>query len=290
MGVDVRHWPGMRSEYNWIPATEGATRTEPNQIGVAFSNHRAAVYEFDGRTVESDIDAGSVFVTGQDPITWTRTQETTDALEIYPDLDLLRSLAPREPEVTPATGRDGTVLAIASILKRVHLAGSVLSDLAASTLAHRVAGHLLEHYSDVHPDRRTTGVLDRRTVDRVTEFVDAELSGALTLDRLAAIALLSPFHFARAFKATTGLAPHQFVMARRIECATTLLGESTASVPEIAHAVGLSNVSHFRRVFRRHMGALPGQVRENSKIGPSATPAGVRSSCRGSDSIPVPER
>jgi AraC family transcriptional regulator len=162
------------------------------------------------------------------------------------------------------------VLAIASILKRVHLAGSTLSDLAASTLAHRLSGHLLSHYSDTRLTHRPAGLLDRRTVDRVTEFVDAELSGVLTLDRLAAVALLSPFHFARAFKATTGLAPHRFVMARRIQRATALLGESTASVPEIAHMVGLSNVSHFRRVFRDHTGALPGQARVNSKLRPPA--------------------
>jgi AraC family transcriptional regulator len=104
-------------------------------------------------------------------------------------------------------------------------------------------------------------------VDRVVEFVDAELGGELTLDRLAATAAMSPFHFARTFKHTTGIAPHQFVMARRMERAAALL-RSGMSVLDTAHAVGLSNVSHFRRVFRRHHGVLPGQL---SKIGPSAT-------------------
>jgi AraC family transcriptional regulator len=73
--------------------------------------------------------------------------------------------------------------------------------------------------------------------------------------------MLSPFHFARAFKASTGLAPHQFVTARRMERAKTLLLESRASVVEVAHAVGLSNVSHFRRMFRAHLGMLPGELR-----------------------------
>jgi len=287
MGVDVRRWPGMRSEYNWLAPSEGATRTEPHQIGVAFSSHHAAVYELAGRSVEADIVAGQVFVTGQDPITWHRVRETTEALEIYPDPALVRSLAPDAAVVAPAAGRDGTVLAIASILRRAHLAGAGLSDVAASTLAHRLAGHLLEQYGGVRLPRRPAGLLDRRTVDRVAEFVDASLSEELTLDRLAAVALLSPFHFARAFKATTGLAPHQFVMARRIHRATVLLGESRASVPEIAHAMGLSNVSHFRRVFRRHTGALPGEVR---KFGPSARGWSVGSSRGASDSVPVPER
>jgi AraC-like DNA-binding protein len=125
---------------------------------------------------------------------------------------------------SPASAcHDGTVLGIASVLKRVHTTGSTLA-----------------------------------TVDRVTAFVEAELSGLVTLDRLAAVAKLSPFHFARVFKATTGLAPHQFVTARRMDRATTLLVRSSDSVEQVAHAVGLSNVSHFRRLFRSHLGVTPG--------------------------------
>jgi len=269
---DVRRWPGMRSEYSWIPPGEAPSQTGPHQVGVSFSRHRAAVFESGERTVGGDIAGGSVFVTGRDPITWLRIRETTEALEIYPDRALLRSLGPGDPEFEPAAAvRDGTVLAICSILKRVHAAGAGLSDVAASTLAHRLARHMLAQYCHVRPvAERERGHLDRVTVDRVTEFVDAGLAGPLTLDGLAAVASLSPFHFARAFKATTGLAPHQFVMARRVHRATTLLLGSSGSVTDIARAVGLSNASHFRRVFRRHMGVLPGDLRQNSKIGPSA--------------------
>jgi AraC family transcriptional regulator len=254
--TDVRHWPGMRSEYSWIPAGESAGRTEPNQVGVSFTNHRAAVYESDGKTVQADIAAGAVFVTGGDPITWMRVGETTEALEIFPDPDLL----PSPPHPVSAT-RDGTVLAISSVLRRVHAAGTELSDIEASTLAHRLAAHLLERYSSTEVSFPRQGKLDHATVDRVAQYVEASLSEELTVDALAAVAALSPFHFARAFKASTGLAPHQFVTARRVDRAKTLLLGSKASVVDVAHAVGLSNVSHFRRVFRDHLGVLPGQLR-----------------------------
>jgi AraC family transcriptional regulator len=269
---DVRRWPGMRSEYSWLPPGKVPTRTGPHQVGVSFSQHRAAVFESAERTVDADIAGGSVFVTGREPITWIRIRETTEALEIYPDRDLLRSLGSGDPEFEPAAAaRDGTVLAVCSILKRVHATGAELTDIAASTLAHRLARHMLAQYCHARPvAEREVGRLDRVTVDRVAEFVEAGLGGPLTLDRLAAVARLSPFHFARAFRATTGLAPHQFVMARRVHRATSLLLGSADSVTDIARAVGLSNASHFRRVFRRHMGVLPGDVRQNSKIGPSA--------------------
>jgi AraC family transcriptional regulator len=284
MSMGVRQWPGMRSEYSLIPKGDEVTTTGPYQVGIAFSRHEAAVYEFAGRTVEADIPAGAAFVTGAEPITWRRIGETTEALEIYPDPALVGALAGGPVEIRPASGRDGTVLAVASLLRRAHTGG--LSDLAASTLAHRLVWHLLANYSDASPDRQT-GLLDRRTVDRVAGFVDTELAGTLTLDRLAAVAMLSPFHFARAFKLTTGLAPHQFVMARRIQRAAELLRETGASVPSVALAVGLSNISHFRRVFRRHTGVLPGEVR---KFGPSARSGGVRTSRRGSEPVPFPQR
>jgi len=262
----------MRSEYSWIPAGQSAGRTEPNQVGVSFTPHRAAVYESDGRTVEADIAAGAVFVTGDDPITWQRVRETSEALEIFPDPAML------PPTVHPvAATPDGTVLAIASILRRVHAAGADLADIEASTLAHRLAAHLLERYSPGALSVPRQGKLDDATVDLIAQFVDAELSGELTLDRLAAVATLSPFHFARAFKATTGLAPHQFVTVRRVDRAKSLLLNTKASVVDVAHAVGLSNVSHFRRVFRGHLGVSPGAIRD-SKIGPSQWAARVPSS------------
>jgi AraC family transcriptional regulator len=270
--TDVLHWPGMRSEYAWIPAGEHPTRTKPGQVGVSFSAHRGLVYETADRVTEADIAGGSVFVTGPDPVTWLHVGETTEALEVYPDMELLRALAGTEPELQPAAAaRDGTVLAICSVLKQAHATGGLLSDMAASTLAHRLAEHLLTCYC--HPryqPERSPGRLGRKIIDRVSEYVDAGLPGTLSLDRLARVAGLSPFHFARAFKAATGLSPHRFVIARRMHRATALLTASPMPVAEVAAAVGLSNVSYFRRSFRREMGVLPSELRQNSKIGPCA--------------------
>jgi AraC-like DNA-binding protein len=289
--TSVRDWPGMRSEYSWLPPGGEPTRTAPNQVGVSFSGHQDLVYESGPHTVESDLAPGSVIVTGCDPITWLRVRETTEALEIYPDLTLVRALAPGVPSLEAApSARDGTVLGIASVLKRVHTTGSALSDVAASTLAHQLARHLVEQYCGAARPRRAPGRLDRRTVDRVAAFVDAELPGVLTLDRLAAVARLSPFHFARAFKATTGLAPHQFVTSRRMHRATTLLVHTSAGVDQIAHAVGLSNVSHFRRLFRSQVGVTPGRLREESKIGPSPRRPELRASRHARASLPDPQR
>jgi AraC family transcriptional regulator len=59
--------------------------------------------------------------------------------------------------------------------------------------------------------------------------------------------------------------------------ATSLLMHTNSSVEQVAYAVGLSNVSHFRRLFRAHFGVTPGRLREDSKIGPSALRVGSAS-------------
>lgn len=115
--------------------------------------------------------------------------------------------------------------------------------------------------------------LDRATLERIAEFVDTRLAGELKVEQLAQIAMLSPYHFSRLFKASTGLSPYQFVIARRMEWAKRLLAESDISVEQVAHSVGWTNVGHFRRVFRYHVGMLPAELR---KIDRGKRPAAVR--------------
>lgn len=259
----VIHWPGMRSEYAWLPPHDEPTVTKPHQVGVSFSRHSGQEYESEGRAVRADIPAGAAFVTGEDEITWGGVAGTTEALEIYPDPGLVRRIAPDAPRIGNALGvRDGVVFGMAALVKRAHVVGAGLTDIEASTLAHRLVAHLVRSYGDGAPrGAPPVGGLDRRTVDRVTEYFDADLTATITLDRMADVAALSPFHFARAFKATTGLAPHRFVTTRRLEAAKAALLTSDASVVRVAHAVGYSNVSHFRRVFRREIGVTPGDLR-----------------------------
>jgi AraC family transcriptional regulator len=253
----------MRSEYCWLPPHDEPTVTRPHQVGISFSRHRGQEWESGGRAARSDIPAGAAFVTGEEGITWGGVSAPTEALEIYPDPALVRRFDAGAARVENALCvRDGVLFGIATLVKRAHVVGGGLTDVEASTLAHRLVAHVVRAYGDGAARRvPAVGVLDRRTVDRVTDYVDADLTATITLDRMAAVAALSPFHFARAFKATTGLAPHRFVTARRLEAAKAALLTSDASVVRVAHSVGFSNVSHFRRVFRREFGVAPGELR-----------------------------
>jgi AraC family transcriptional regulator len=79
---------------------------------------------------------------------------------------------------------------------------------------------------------------------------------------MASEACLSRFHFARAFKASTGQAPHQYVSAERLERAKSLLIQGDRSLLDIALSLNFSSQSNFTRAFRRIVGQTPGQFRQ----------------------------
>ena len=92
---------------------------------------------------------------------------------------------------------------------------------------------------------------------RVTEYIHAHLDQHLTLAQLGAVVYMSPFHFARLFRSSTGLPPHRFVVRARIDHAATLLAAREPSITRIAQMVGFRTPSHFSTVFRQLMGVTP---------------------------------
>jgi len=262
----VLSWPGIRTEYAWLPPHEGASYTKPRQIGVSFSSHENIVCTHAGRSYQRDIPNGAVWVTGEAGITWTCVHEHTEALEMYPDAQLIGQVAQvpwDEISVDVALGaRDPVAVGIASVFRRAHVTDWSLGDVAASELALRLVSHLLGRFSDHRPVADTyVGVLDQRRLRRVFDFIEANLSEPLGIAALADIYGVSPFHFARSFRRTTGLTPQQFVTARRMATAKDQLLASDKSVVEVAYALGFRNLRHFRQLFRAHYGVQPSAVR-----------------------------
>lgn len=98
---------------------------------------------------------------------------------------------------------------------------------------------------------------------RAVELLADDISRTVSLEDLAESCGFSARHFARAFKQSTGLAPHQWLLERRIECARQLLRSSSLSLADIAGQCGFSGQSHFTRTFAQHTGATPGEWRRH---------------------------
>src|SRR5437879_8547822 len=113
--------------------------------------------------------------------------------------------------------------------------------------------------------RRTTGGLPECTLRRVTQYVQDNLHRELRLAELSGLVHMSPYHFARLFKRSTGVSPHRFLVRRRIEQASALLTAQTLSVAEIARSVGFRPPSHFTTTFRRVPGITQSVHRRGGK-------------------------
>jgi AraC family transcriptional regulator len=142
-------------------------------------------------------------------------------------------------------------------------AGGASGRLAAESLANVLAVQLIRHA--LAPRRLAggrDGPLPRVRLRAVVEYVEEHLDASPTLAQLAAIARLSPYHFARQFKAATGLPPHQYLISRRVERAKQLLQTgSEVTLAEAATRSGFSDQSAFSHHFKRIVGITPGQFR-----------------------------
>ena len=101
-------------------------------------------------------------------------------------------------------------------------------------------------------------------VKRACERLDSDLGGALSLQQVAAELGLSVSYFSRAFRISTGLPPHQWLLRQRVKAAQQLMSVQDLSLSEIAISVGFANQSHFTKGFSAQVGASPAAWRRES--------------------------
>lgn len=143
--------------------------------------------------------------------------------------------------------------------------------LYAEAIAQTLAIHLLRNYSVCEETVKTPNTcgLPKHKLHQVTDHINDCLNRELSLTEIASTVQMSPFHFARLFKQSTGLAPHQFVIRCRVERAKELLMQGKMAIADIAVEVGFANQSHLTRHFKRIVGVTPKVVLESSKNVPS---------------------
>ncbi|WP_334174973.1 AraC family transcriptional regulator [Pseudoxanthobacter sp.] len=134
--------------------------------------------------------------------------------------------------------------------------------IAVTQAANMLFTYLAARFTNRHRPLVVRGGLAPAVLARVTAFVEAHLDRPLTIADLAAVAGLSPYHFARMFRASAGESPHAFVLARRIARARDMIARpprgEALSLAGIAAACGFASQSHLTQRFRAATGLTPG--------------------------------
>ncbi len=287
----------------FAPPAEGLLLTSFSSTGRVFAGRAGALslkgvvrgretYELDRglREVSQDgflvVNEGreytSVIEPGEEVETFCVSFGRTLAAEVARDLSSHHSLwferqegEPRGPvEVLEAVYRGAADLkAAAEDLRRTmaSLDGEALQERGLDLLA-RLLGDQARvrlEAEGLEGLRRADRLEVLRRLLRVRDSMEATLGEAEGLDRWAALADMSRFHFARSFKAAFGMSPHRYRMSRRLERARELLRRTSRPTTEIALELGFDSASHFAAAYRRGFGETPGQTRRATTMGGS---------------------
>jgi AraC-like DNA-binding protein len=139
------------------------------------------------------------------------------------------------------------------------------SDIGLDEVGQIFASRFVEVVSGRPREPKTATVRDRRRAVETALWIDAHSHLQIDLDRAAAQAELSPFHFLRLFSAVLGVTPHQYLVRSRLRHAARLLADDARAVTDVAYDVGFGDLSNFVRTFHRAAGVSPRRFREASR-------------------------
>jgi AraC family transcriptional regulator len=137
--------------------------------------------------------------------------------------------------------------------------------LRANETSHEVLSLLLQAQSVHRPHAGLKGGLSAATRRRLRDFIDANLTGPLTLGALADVACLSEFHLARMFRTSFGLPPHAWIAQQRLDRARSLLRATDLPLEQVATRCGYADSSHLSHRFRAAVGATPSAFRRTMR-------------------------
>jgi AraC family transcriptional regulator len=159
---------------------------------------------------------------------------------------------------------DPTLHHIAMALRAGVQTGAALDCIYGEALSTALAVHLLREYGATVPGpKKQYGGLPREKLVRVVEYIQDQLATDLTVSRIAQAVYISPYHFTKLFKQSTGQTPHRYVVEARVRKAKELLSTGKFTISEAAYQVGFVDQSHLTRHFKRVFGLPPKRLLES---------------------------
>ena len=167
-----------------------------------------------------------------------------------------------EVELRDFFGRDETLAHLCFACTAMLAAPTPGNSRRVADLTQLFASFLVENYTAAASGKPAfRGGLPIRQLRKVEDYLNERLAEEVSVAALAGLVDLSPFHFCRVFRQTTGMSPWRFVTRERITRAQQLIRETSHSLIEIALEVGYTSPSHFAQVFRRVVGVTPTEFR-----------------------------
>jgi len=136
------------------------------------------------------------------------------------------------------------------------------SSVWADHVVRMIGLELLHRYSNLAGRTPSGSDVTRARVATACEYVDANLTGDLSLHGIAGAVQVRPHRLARDFRDRTGVPLHQYVLGRRVETAARLLQSSETPLATIALECGFADQSHLTTAFRKRVGVTPAAFRE----------------------------
>ena len=170
-----------------------------------------------------------------------------------------QELMQRKIELIPQFAIDDPVIQqLALALKTEIQTGCMSGRLYGESLGTALAARLVQNYAVSKPslEFKAKG-LPQSQLERVIDYMKANLTRDLSILDLATLTSMSESHFSRSFKQSVGIAPYQYLMQQRVERAKQLLKQQAISIGNIALNCGFSNQTHLTKVFRQMTGMTP---------------------------------
>jgi AraC family transcriptional regulator len=229
--------------------------------------------EVDGEWVTRKIGKGHIFVTrSKTPYEVAHTSTPGNELEtVQVHIAVDQFLAALEEVYPGQTEKLEVVDFFGDDPALVHLCLASAELLSARTpgKAKRVS-HLAQLFASYVAERYVQATKERPDfhsglpiwqLRKVQDYVRERLAEEITVEALAELVELSPFHFSRVFKQATGWSPLQYVTRERVTLAQQLIRETSRSLIDVGLEVGYNSPSHFAKVFRRVTGVTPTEFR-----------------------------
>jgi len=265
--LPVNAWSGLPFEVHpHMRKGEVSHRYNPHALLLVHQRSRGRALIRSGLTLyDLALEPGhvDVFSTGfrMDHASWDCTPGEVLAIEVDPERarSYLHDDLTLDPATTLAT-RDPVIERLSACMRCEVDAGCASGRLFAEALSLALLARLGARYcarEARHPPARK---LASRQLQDTIEYIEAHIADDLSVSALACRLDLSPYTFAKLFKAAVDVPPYSFVLSCRLRRAEQLLA-GELSLSEIALAVGFASQSHFTEAFRRRTGRTPAQAR-----------------------------